>query len=137
MARDPHRFGKYELLGLLAKGGMAEIWLARVAGPARDRVLVIKRLLETLARDPEYVQMFLDEARINACLSHANVVEVFELGQVEGRYFLAMEHVSGLSVGAIGKATTQRFGEVPQEVACGGMRMGSILPLNPLAGIST
>jgi serine/threonine protein kinase len=63
--------------------------------------------------------MFLDEARINARLSHSNVVQVIELGQVEGKYFMAMEYVAGLSVAQVGKKATQRLGDVPQNVACG------------------
>ena len=71
----PTRFGKYDLLALLATGGMAEIWLARISGTAGfEKLVVIKRLLDQLAVNPEYVEMFLDEARINARLSHSNVV---------------------------------------------------------------
>ena len=114
------RFGKYDLLALLATGGMAEIWLARVSGMAGfEKRVVIKRLLDKLAVDHEYVEMFLDEARINARLSHSNVVEVLELGQVEGKYFMAMEYVPGLSLSQVGKKSTQRLGDVPQHVACG------------------
>src|SRR5678816_3940091 len=103
-AAVPTRFGNYDLLALLATGGMAEIWLARVSGMAGfEKLIVIKRLLDQLARDPEYVEMFLDEARINARLSHSNVVTVLELGQVEGKYFMAMEYVPGLSVQLLGK----------------------------------
>jgi eukaryotic-like serine/threonine-protein kinase len=119
-AVGPARFGKYDLLALLATGGMAEIWLARVSGMAGfEKLVVIKRLLDQLARDPEYVEMFLDEARINARLTHSNVVTVLELGQVEGKYFMAMEYVPGLSVQLVGKYATQRLNAVPQEVACG------------------
>jgi serine/threonine-protein kinase len=114
------RFGKYDLLALLATGGMAEIWLARVSGTAGfEKLVVIKRLLDQLAVNPEYVEMFLDEARINARLSHTNVVQVIELGQVESKYFMAMEYVAGLSVAQVGKRATQRLGDVPQQVACG------------------
>jgi serine/threonine protein kinase len=114
------RFGKYDLLALLATGGMAEIWLARVSGMAGfEKLVVIKRLLDKLAVDQEYVEMFLDEARINARLTHSNIVQVLELGQVEGKYFMAMEFVPGLSVSQVGKRATKQLGEVPQEVACG------------------
>jgi eukaryotic-like serine/threonine-protein kinase len=115
---NPIRFGKYDLLALLATGGMAEIWLARVSGMMGfEKLVVIKRLLDELAVDPEYVEMFLDEARINARLTHSNIVQVLELGQVEGKYFMAMEYVPGLSVAQVGKRATQRLGDVPQEVA--------------------
>src|SRR5690348_2826715 len=114
------RFGKYDLLALLATGGMAEIWLARVSGAAGfEKLVVIKRLLDKLAEEQEYVEMFLDEARINARLSHSNIVQVLELGEVDGQYFLAMEYVPGLSGVQVGKRATQRLGDVPQEVACG------------------
>jgi serine/threonine-protein kinase len=116
----PSRFGKYDLVALLATGGMAEIWLARISGVAGfEKLVVVKRLLDPLAQDPEYVEMFLDEARINARLSHSNVVQVLELGQVEGKYFLSMEYVAGLSLAAMGRKATQRLGEVPLAVACG------------------
>jgi serine/threonine-protein kinase len=99
---------------------MAEIWLARVSGAAGfEKLVVIKRLLDGLAQNREYVDMFLDEARINARLSHTNVVQVLELGQVEGKYFMAMEYVPGLSVQMVGKRATQRLDAVPQPVACG------------------
>lgn len=99
---------------------MAEIYLARVAGAEGfSKLVVVKRLLDKLAPDPEFVQMFLDEARINARLSHSNIVQVLELGEVDGQYFMAMEYVSGLSVAQVGRLATQRLGEVPQGVACG------------------
>jgi serine/threonine-protein kinase len=99
---------------------MAEIWLARISGTGGfEKLVVIKRLLDQLAVEPEYVEMFLDEARINARLSHSNVVQVLELGQVEGKYFMAMEYVAGLSVAQVGKKATQRLGDVPQNVAAG------------------
>lgn len=99
---------------------MAEIYLARMAGSdGFSKLVVIKRLLAEMAKDPEYVQMFLDEARINARLNHSNIVQVLELGEVDGQYFIAMEYVSGLSVAQVGKLATQRLGEVPQGVACG------------------
>jgi serine/threonine-protein kinase len=99
---------------------MAEIYLARVAGAEGfSKLVVVKRLLDKLAGDPEFVQMFLDEARINARLSHANIVQVLELGEVDGQYFMAMEYISGLSVAQVGRLATQRMGEVPQGVACG------------------
>jgi len=114
------RFGKYDLLAHLATGGMADIFLAKIHGESGfEKLVVVKRLLDKLALDPEYVEMFLDEARINARLSHTNVVQVLELGKVDGMYFMAMEYVSGLSVAQIGKLTTQRLGAVPQEVAAG------------------
>lgn len=99
---------------------MAEIYLARMGGSdGFSKLVVVKRLLSQMASDPEFIQMFLDEARINARLSHSNIVQVLELGEFEKQYFIAMEYVPGLSVAQVGKLATQRLGEVPQGVACG------------------
>lgn len=99
---------------------MAEIYLARMGGSdGFSKLVVVKRLLAQMASDQEFIQMFLDEARINARLSHSNIVQVLELGEFEKQYFIAMEYVSGLSVAQVGKLATQRLGEVPQGVACG------------------
>lgn len=92
----PKRIGRYEILGELAAGGMAEILLARVSGPGSfRRALVIKRILRSYAGSATFVRMFLDEARIVASLQHPNVVHVQELGEHEGEAFLVMEYVAG------------------------------------------
>lgn len=99
---------------------MAEIYLARMTGTdGFSKLVVVKRLLQNLAGDKEFVQMFLDEARINARLSHSNIVQVLDLGEADGQYFMAMEYVTGLSVAQVGRMAAQRLGEVPQGVACG------------------
>jgi eukaryotic-like serine/threonine-protein kinase len=92
----PARIGRYEVLGQLAAGGMAEILLARLSGPADfRRAVVIKRILRGYAANETFVTMFLDEARIVASLRHANVVHVQELGESDGEAFLVMEYVAG------------------------------------------
>lgn len=92
-------FGKYTLEKALAKGGMAEIFLARQDGPAGfSKELVLKRILPHYAEDQAFITMFLDEARLVARLSHPNIVQIFELGEHEGSYFLAMEYVQGPSL---------------------------------------
>jgi serine/threonine protein kinase len=99
MLRPPsssERAGKYELLRKLADGGMAEIFLARSRGiEGFERLVVIKRMHSVLAADPEFVRMFANEGRLAAQLHHPNIVQVFEIGQESGRYFLAMEYVPG------------------------------------------
>ena len=89
-------FGKYTLLRKLAKGGMAELFLAiqkSVAG--FEKLIVIKRILPEMNRDRAFIEMLLHEARIAATLSHPNIVQIFDVGQVDGQYFIAMEHVHG------------------------------------------
>ncbi|MDF2692248.1 MAG: Serine/threonine protein kinase PrkC, regulator of stationary phase [Labilithrix sp.] len=90
------RFGKYTLIRKLATGGMAELFLAiqkSVAG--FEKLLVIKRILPSMNQDRAFIEMLLHEARIAATLSHPNIVQIFDVGQADGQYFIAMEHVHG------------------------------------------
>ena len=96
--------GRYEILGELATGGMAEILLGRLSGPSGfERVVVIKRILPHLAREPAFVAMFLDEARTVARIHHPNVVQVHELGgDGAGRdLYLVMEYLEGESAAGL------------------------------------
>ncbi|HUS66951.1 MAG TPA: protein kinase [Kofleriaceae bacterium] len=89
-------FGKYTLLCKLATGGMGELYVARQTGAGGfEKLVVIKRLLPHLAEDAHFVAMLLDEARIAARLSHPNVCQVYDLGEAEGHYYIAMEHLEG------------------------------------------
>ncbi len=93
------RLGKYQLLRKLATGGMAEVFLAKTAGPMGfEKQLVIKRILPHLAEDPQFVQMFLGEAKLAAQLNHPNLVQIFDFGQSDGSYFIAMEYIDGPTV---------------------------------------
>ena len=96
-ATEARRFGKYTLVAKLATGGMAEIFLARLHGDGGfEKLVCIKRILPHLAKDPQFVAMFLDEARVAARISHPNVCQVFELGEWEGQYYIAMEYLEGV-----------------------------------------
>ena len=88
--------GKYQLVSKLAQGGMAEVFLAKVAGPMGfEKTLVLKRILPHLAEDPQFVGMFLTEAKVAAQLNHPHIVQIFDFGQSEGSYYLAMEFIDG------------------------------------------
>ena len=90
------RLGRYELVTRLALGGMAEVYLARHGELSGFKTLVvIKKVLPHLASNPEFISMFLDEARIASRLDHPNVVRIFEVGRATDEYFLAMELVQG------------------------------------------
>ncbi|RKH16938.1 serine/threonine protein kinase, partial [Corallococcus sp. CA031C] len=89
-------FGKYLLIKRLALGGMAELFLAHK--PPSQELVVIKRILPYLSEEPEFVQMFLDEARIAAQLHHPNVVQVHELGKEGDNIFICMEYVEGVDL---------------------------------------
>lgn len=84
---------------------MAEVWKARFRGAAGfERTLVVKRILPQLVTDEDFVAMFMREAQLCSMLSHANIVQVFELGELEGEYYLAMEYVNGKDVLAVVRA---------------------------------
>ena len=96
------RFGKYEILQLLGRGGMAEVYKARaVEGPRKGQLVALKRLTPRLASDPEAVDLFCGEADVSAMLKHPNIVEVFEAGVVGEVYYLAMEFVDGRDLALI------------------------------------
>ncbi|MEC8023060.1 MAG: serine/threonine-protein kinase, partial [Myxococcota bacterium] len=93
------RFGKYLLERQLAIGGMAEIFLAHQHGPAGfAKQLVIKRIRPHHANDQQFIRMFLAEARTSAKLNHPNLVQIYELGECEGAYYIAMEYIRGESL---------------------------------------
>ena len=92
------RFGKYLLVGEIAVGGMAEVFLAVHRGVGVEgfiKVVVIKRVLPHLTSNPDFVRMFVDEARLEARLEHSNIVRTYEFGEVDGHYFTAMEYLPG------------------------------------------
>jgi serine/threonine-protein kinase len=90
------RFGRYVLLEQIGRGGMAEVYRAVAQGlEGFQRVFVIKRILRDRSASPEFVEMFINEARISALLNHPNIVQIYDFGQIEGSYFLTMEHLRG------------------------------------------
>jgi serine/threonine-protein kinase len=110
---EPVAFGKYLLVERLAQGGMAEVFRAvyRPAAHAPDqgaagveKTVALKRILPGLDGATEFVQMFIDEARIAASLTHVNVAQVFDFGEVDGTYYLAMELVDGVDLGRLAEA---------------------------------
>lgn len=96
------KFGDYELITKIATGGMAEIYLARLSTvEGFSRTVVVKRMLPQLAIRDDFVTMFLDEARLAANLAHPNIVQVFNLGETGGSYYMAMELIDGPHLGAL------------------------------------
>jgi len=94
--RKPIRFGKYTLIDRIAVGGMAEIFLARQAGlEGFEKTIVIKRIRPHLSKQPNFVKMFLNEAKLAAQLNHPNIVQIYDLGRIGESYFIAMEYIFG------------------------------------------
>src|SRR5438105_2933408 len=88
--------GRYRILRQLARGGMAELFLAHSESvPGVEQVMVLKRVLPELAAQPDVAQMFLDEARVLATLHHPNIVQIHEVAVEDGEPFLVMEYLRG------------------------------------------
>ena len=119
----PQRLGPYELVERLATGGMAEVYLARRAGPhGFSKLVAVKRILPQLARDQDFVAMFVDEARVCAQLCHPNLVQVFDFGEhTEPGHapesYMAMEYVDGTTTARLIRAAAARGEDIPLEVS--------------------
>ncbi len=103
------RVGKYQLIRKLATGGMAEVFLARAEGPMGfAKRLVVKRILPHFVEDPNFVGMFLGEAKLAAELNHPNLVSIFDFGEADGQYYLAMEYIDGPNLRQLNVASRQQ-----------------------------
>ncbi len=111
-------FGRYALQRRLAVGGMAEIFVAEVPGIAGfSKKIVLKLILPELAKDPEFVAMFVNEAKLASEMTHPNIAQVLELGEVEGRYYIAMEYVSGIDLASLIRDAAAAGETVPLDIA--------------------
>jgi serine/threonine-protein kinase len=95
-------FGRFEVVAPISRGGMADVYRCRLRGMGGfEKVVVVKRIRADRAGDPSFVGMFLDEARLAACLSHPNIVQVYEIGEADGTPYIAMEYVAGPTLAAL------------------------------------
>lgn len=93
------QFGPFSLLRLLGSGGMAEVYLARIdEPPGEGRLCALKRIRAQFSGDAEFIAMLAEEAGISARLDHPNIVHTYELGQVQGQYYISMEYVEGIDL---------------------------------------
>jgi len=102
----PSVFGDYELAQKLGAGGFATVYLARRTG--HDDLCAIKRIHSHYADEPDFMKMFVDEARIARCVSHPNVCAVLDAGEVDGEVYLALEHLMGEPLSRVGRALMRR-----------------------------
>ncbi len=118
MSGTPTRLGPYELVERLATGGMAEVYLAKRAGPhGFAKQVAVKRILPQLASDPDFVAMFVDEARVTGRLAHPNIVSVFDFGEEGGELYMAMEYIDGTTGARLIRAAAARSEDIPLEVS--------------------
>ncbi|XXX76368.1 protein kinase [Sorangium sp. So ce134] len=117
-SRRPTALGRYRLLKKIGMGGMAEIWVASVAGISGVRkICVVKRILPHLADSPEFVRMFLDEARIAATLDHPNLVQMYDIEEIDGVPVIAMEYLHGEDLRTVKKSLRSANRRMPVEHA--------------------
>jgi serine/threonine-protein kinase len=110
----PHKFGPYVLFDKIGQGGMAELFLGRNTS---GKLLVVKLILPVYAERAEFATMLADEAKLAATLSHANVVQVIDLGREQDRLFIAMEYVEGFDLAALLKRCSKEKVPLPPEYA--------------------
>jgi serine/threonine-protein kinase len=106
--------GKYQLVSKLATGGMAEVFLAKAAGPMGfEKTLVLKRILPHMAEEEAFIDMFLAEARLAAQLNHPNIVQIFDFGEADDTYYLAMEYIDGPNLRVLAKRARSAGMQLP------------------------
>jgi serine/threonine protein kinase len=119
--QSPAPFGKYLLLGLIARGGMAEVYRARARQPdsaSGDLLLAIKCMRPSLARESRFVEMFIREGKLAVILDHGAIVKTFEVGKIEGRYFIAMEYIGGKDLTQVLRRCQETGQRIPVPHAC-------------------
>ncbi len=106
----PQQFGPYVLLEKIGQGGMAEIFRATISGPGNfTKEVAIKRILPSLAHNNDFITQFLDEARIAGSLSHPNIVQIYNVDQVDDHYYIAMEYIRGEHLGQVIRDTVEKM----------------------------
>ncbi len=115
---DGVRFGQYVLQEKIATGGMAEVWKARMRGvEGFQKTVAIKKILPHLSDDKEFIEMFVDEAKLAAQLNHNNIIHIYDLGKIANSYYIAMEYVDGHDLKTILKQAEDRHQPMTIELA--------------------
>jgi len=115
---SPVSFGRYYLIDKIAVGGMAEVFKAKsFSHGGFEKLLVIKRILQHLSDNDEFVEMFIDEAKISVELQHPNIIQIYDFGRIQQNYFIAMECVEGKDVKGLLRKLAERRRLLPTEYA--------------------
>jgi serine/threonine protein kinase len=106
---QPQKFGKYQLMDKIATGGMAELYRAKLTGAEGfEKLIAIKKILPHLSCEGELVKAFIDEAKLAALLQHESIVQIYDFGNLEGEYFIAMEYLFGKDLRTVVKRANER-----------------------------
>ena len=99
---DGIKFGQYVLVEKIATGGMAEVWKARMRGvEGFQKIVAIKKILPHLSDNQDFIEMFVDEAKLAAQLNHNNIIHIYDLGKIQSSYYIAMEYIDGYDLKTI------------------------------------
>src|ERR1051326_5605179 len=116
--KDGIKFGQYVLLEKIATGGMAEVWKARMRGvEGFQKIVAIKKILPHLSDNQDFIEMFIDEAKLAAQLNHNNIIHIYDLGKIQSSYYIAMEYVDGYDLKTILKRAQERDQPMQVELA--------------------
>ncbi len=115
----PEKFGRYILLDRINVGGMAEVFRGKSSGvEGFERLVALKRILPNIAADQDFIDMFVDEAKLAVQLQHANIAQVYDLGKQDETYYIAMEYVSGVDLRSMWDRARNRNRLLPIAMSC-------------------
>ena len=118
-AFKPTPFGRYFLTALIARGGMAELYRAKLFGAGGfEKTIAVKKVLPQFSDNQEFLTMLSDEARLTVSLTHPNIVQLFDFGKIGNDYFIAMELVEGVDLKTFLTRMQERGQKIPIEIAC-------------------
>ncbi len=114
----PDHLGRYQLVELLGQGGMGEVWLAKLSGERGfEKACLVKTVLPQLAKDRQFVERFEHEAKVLTLLQHSNIAQVYDMGEADGRLFMALEYITGVDVAQLADAAHREGLLLPVPVA--------------------
>ncbi|HYK02786.1 MAG TPA: TonB family protein [Thermoanaerobaculia bacterium] len=115
---DGTKFGQYVLVEKIATGGMAEVWKARMRGvEGFQKIVAIKKILPHLSDNQDFIEMFVDEAKLAAQLNHNNIIHIYDLGKIQNSYYIAMEYIDGFDLKTILRQGQERDNPLNVELA--------------------
>ncbi len=115
---DGVKFGQYVLTEKIATGGMAEVWKARMRGvEGFQKIVAIKKILPHLSDNQDFIEMFVDEAKLAAQLNHNNIIHIYDLGKIQNSYYIAMEYIDGYDLKTILRRGEERGNPMTVELA--------------------